>query len=342
MKINALENRYYEFLSDYPDKINFNIVNSAVELFSNGGIILLTWSLLRQYKNEICSNRNNLYILHAPNEGNNTVTDFLKAFWDRDVKWPFIISSGDFNDRTDHVNVDLFKTILGRTTEELLLKDWQTHESIFDKAQKPFLFNFLNGVNRPHREKLVTLLAKKGILDKGLWSALYDKKFLPAEYQFDFEEQNVENGRYTKNKWPGGIIYPPIYKDSYFSVVTETNFELPYSYRTEKIYKPLKIGHPFIAAANYGFYRDLHSMGFKTFDHLIDESFDLIDDNDLRLNKIADIVEELCKSNLDDFLLAAKDICKHNREIMLETIDPKDNKDLLVQFIERFNRYARI
>jgi hypothetical protein len=54
------------------------------------------------------------------------------------------------------------------------------------------------------------------------------------------------------------ILLP--YIDTYFSVVTETIFDYPYTFRTEKIWKPMIMGHPFVAAANRGYYRDLHSV----------------------------------------------------------------------------------
>ena len=277
-----------------------------------------------------------------PCEGTNTVINVLTDFWGRNnFRIPFIISSGDFDKNIAHVNIDSFKTILGRTTKELLTKDWETCDNIFKKTNKPFLFNFLNGVARQHRIKLIEILASKNLLELGLWTALYDKKFLPTEYQFEFEEKNIAKGQYINNGWPAGIIHAPIYEDTYFSIVTETNFEIPNSYRTEKIYKPLKIGHPFIAVSSYGFYKDLHNMGFKTFSNLIDESFDTVDNDDLRLSRIADVIENLCNSNLVEFLTAAENICKHNRAVMLETLNPQDDKHLLSQFIEKFNNYAK-
>lgn len=342
LTINVLEEKYYNFLSDHPDDIKFSLASSIDELLNKTGPVLLTHSLLIEHLDKIYANRNNAYILYMPLEGTNTVNNVLKEFWDsNNYRMPFVISSGDFNGSITHINIDAFKTILGRTSDDLLLKDWETCNNIFTKTKKPFLFNFLNGVSRSHRTELIRLLENKGILNLGLWTALYNKKFLPAEYQFEFEEKNIENGQYINNGWPAGIIHPPIYEDTYFSVVCETNFEIPNSYRTEKIYKPLKIGHPFIAVSSYGFYKDLHNMGFKTFGNLIDESFDTIDDNHLRLVRIADVIESLCKSNLVDFLTAAESICRHNRAVMLETLNPRDDKTLLSQFMEKFNWYAK-
>ena len=108
------------------------------------------------------------------------------------------------------------------------------------------------------------------------------------------------------------------YLDSYFSLVTETVFEYPYSFRTEKIWKPIAIGHPFVVAANHGYYRDLHQLGFQTFGHLIDESFDSIVDSTQRLEQVAREVEWLCQQDLAKFAREAYNICKYNQQLLAD------------------------
>ena len=108
------------------------------------------------------------------------------------------------------------------------------------------------------------------------------------------------------------------YLDTYFSLVTETVFDFSYSFRTEKIWKPIAIGHPWIAATNAGFYRDIHDLGFKTFGHLIDESFDSIDNPQDRIERIATVVEDLCQQDLDKFAVAAREVCVYNQQLHTE------------------------
>ena len=66
--------------------------------------------------------------------------------------------------------------------------------------------------------------------------------------------------------------------------------------------------------ANRGFYRDLHHAGFQTFGNLIDESFDSIDNNQDRLDRIAEVVQDLCSSDLVEFLVASQQITKYNQQ----------------------------
>jgi hypothetical protein len=120
------------------------------------------------------------------------------------------------------------------------------------------------------------------------------------------------------NTWGEIYLNAEPYIDTYFSLVTETVFNYPYSFRTEKIWKPIAMGHPWIAVANCGYYRDMHNLGFKTFGHVIDQSFDTIQDNQLRLQRIAQVVTDLCTQDLASFLKECYNVCKYNQQHLAE------------------------
>jgi hypothetical protein len=149
-----------------------------------------------------------------------------------------------------------------------------------------------------------------------------DLHFLPKEYEVPQFRNNIEklpsNGtvkfKLFDNTWGDAVVDSSAYRDTYFSLVTETVFNYPYSFRTEKIWKPIAVGHPFIAVANAGFYQDLHCMGFKTFGHVIDESFDKIENSQDRIERIANVVEDLCQQDLASFYRECYNICKYNQE----------------------------
>ena len=229
---------------------------------------------------------------------------------------------------------------------------------IFTKTNKPYNFLFLNGRTRTHRKYLYHRLKDLGLLDQALWSMLESRaphwgvtahilskhfdlfedgvdimataqplKYLPPEYEPEqFRSFNIDsagNKFFIKqalfnNKWGDGLVTPEPYIDTYFSLVTETVFESTYSFRTEKIAKPLLMGHPWIAVSTPGFYRDIRNLGFKTFEHLIDESFDQIDAPQQRLDRIVQVVQDLCSRDLDSFVTAAQDTCKYNQQHLAE------------------------
>ena len=128
------------------------------------------------------------------------------------------------------------------------------------------------------------------------------------------------------------------YIDTYFSLVTETVFEYPYSFRTEKTWKPIAMGHPTIFASNYGYYRDFHNLGFRTWGHLIDESFDMIDNVQDRIVRISEVVKDLCNQDLPAFLAAAEETCKYNQQHLAE-MRIKVRKEFPDRFRQFINKY---
>ena len=133
------------------------------------------------------------------------------------------------------------------------------------------------------------------------------------------DQHNFVKNHLFNNTWGEIYLKPEPYIDTYFSLVTETVFDYPYSFRTEKIWKPIAMGHPWIAATSCGYYRDIRNLGFRTFGHLIDESFDLLDNDQDRMERIEQVVADLCQQDLVRFLGAAEEVCKYNQQHLIDT-----------------------
>jgi hypothetical protein len=218
-------------------------------------------------------------------------------------------------------------------------------------TDRPYKFLFLNGRARSHRRQLLEKLAS--VLDQSIWTNLDSThgnpiKLLDPKYEFNFYQKNteLEQSGFVKyalfnNDWGEIYLNPRPYIDTYFSLVTETVFDYPYSFRTEKIWKPVAIGHPFVVVSNAGYYRDLHQLGFKTFGHLIDESFDQIDNNQERLNRIVNVVKDLCRQNLSSFVAAATDVCKYNQQRLSE-LRLQVREEFPQQFAKYINERSRV
>jgi hypothetical protein len=210
---------------------------------------------------------------------------------------------------------------------------------------------------------LIDSFRQRGLLDRALWTNLGDYvemawssrlqtqpsesvRLLPQEYEIARALPNMDNipAGFVKhhlfgNTWGDAIVNPRAYVDTCFSVVTETIFDYPHTFRTEKIWKPMIMCHPFVVAANRGYYRDLHLAGFRTFGHLIDESFDSIDDPTARADRVVDTVADICYNGAANFLEAAQDVCKYNYQHLREH-NARERAELperLTQYIdERF------
>lgn len=158
------------------------------------------------------------------------------------------------------------------------------------------------GKLRRHR---VDLLSKINPLLKNMvWSCKSQNILLPRNKDFEhqynsweYEHLGIINDRYFNPDW---------YNDTYFSLVSETcvtrqifkynkNREDAPPFITEKTYKPIMYRHPFLIQGQPGILKHLRTLGFETFENLFDESYDTIDDNDLRLDKIVDNAQSLSK-----------------------------------------------
>ena len=83
-----------------------------------------------------------------------------------------------------------------------------------------------------------------------------------------------------------------MYKNSYFSIVTESHFFGSLRI-TEKITKPILNYHPFVIVGNYQTLKLLKYFGFKTFSDFWDESYDEIENAEDRFLAITEVVNYL-------------------------------------------------
>ena len=88
--------------------------------------------------------------------------------------------------------------------------------------------------------------------------------------------------------------------DAFWHIVTETVFYHDKLHLTEKIFKPIVSKQPFMLLAAPGNLEYLRSYGFKTFEGIIDESYDSIKDNDARINAVVSQLKWYCDLSDDE------------------------------------------
>lgn len=93
---------------------------------------------------------------------------------------------------------------------------------------------------------------------------------------------------------------PDWYNKTHFSVVLETYMTESFSappqdnlFITEKTFKPICYGHPFIIMSYPGTLKALQDWGFVTFDNLFDESYDTETDYNNRLRMVIDNIKNV-------------------------------------------------
>ena len=109
--------------------------------------------------------------------------------------------------------------------------------------------------------------------------------------------------------------------DSYLSIVTETFFEGPL-YFSEKIFNSMLYNHVFVYLGPPHSLKYLRSLGFKTWGHIIDESYDSIENPAERLYAVTQSLTDFLSKSLDEIkqiYIENLDIINHNRNLVLST-----------------------
>jgi len=161
---------------------------------------------------------------------------------------------------------------------------------------------------------------QKLFIDKRKYSNIFEKLLKREKNIIDCENFDEVNGF--------GYEYPETYKNSYVSFVTESSNFDPYSYITEKSFKPFCHFHPFIVSGSYLTLSKLRKFGFKTFDKWWDESYDEEPNHNIRFKKAYDIFLQLNKMTLDELhnmYLEMIPILKHNYNLMLDYGKSEEN-----------------
>jgi hypothetical protein len=179
-------------------------------------------------------------------------------------------------------------------------------------------FTFPNRRARPYRIYLLSKMFKNSLLEKGNWSLLsnenshlFDTEFF-IKLPHNLEEEpgikfnDVSGNQDTSSEWN---------LTSYFYIASETFMHGEYRAFTEKIFKPLVNFQPFVFAAFTGALQELRNMGFKTFHPFIDETYDTVNDSNIRLDMIYREIEKLCsmtKKEIHNWYWNMEDILLHN------------------------------
>jgi hypothetical protein len=106
-------------------------------------------------------------------------------------------------------------------------------------------------------------------------------------------------------------------------IVSETMFNHPSPYFSEKTVSALLSNRPFIIIGEHGSLRALKQKGYKTFNDMFDESYDNIIDPSSRMESIFELVKDINARSLDEIkenVLKCQDKLSHNRNLMMASI----------------------
>ena len=207
----------------------------------------------------------------------------------------------------------------------------------FDKINtesKLYKFLFLNGTLRPNRVRIFDDLKNSGLLESSIHSFV--------DYRIPEEHRPVSVRPALDWPWPAldkdfrfETFYPPHFSTTEFTLAVETTDAEVFV--TEKIYKSLLVGHPFIAIAGARVLEFLNRSGFKTFDPVIDESYDLVANSYERYDCVLAEVTRLVRSDIK-IIDQTYNIRLHNRLNMYKLSEEVywDLRNIIVNFFPQY------
>jgi hypothetical protein len=135
--------------------------------------------------------------------------------------------------------------------------------------------------------------------------------------------------------WPND---PRLYDESAVSVICETSERwsgYTSEFITEKTYRTIANRHPFVMQGSPGILKHLKTQGYKTFDKIIDESYDDSKEENIEIvEKVVDAGINLCEKIFDNSNLI-QEIVDHNYNKLIETGNKEKEKlsEHLLRFI---------
>jgi len=151
------------------------------------------------------------------------------------------------------------------------------------------------------------------------------KEKVPIKIDWESTDKAVEdNVRYAPNY--------DLFQNSYFSMIYETYYNWSGAdeahihdvvFLTEKTLNALWSYHPFIIVNAPHSLRHLRKLGFQTFSHIIDESYDEIEDPQKRMKAVlkeTDRIMNMSKQEIHDWYWSIHDIYEHNRLVVLDIV----------------------
>jgi len=109
--------------------------------------------------------------------------------------------------------------------------------------------------------------------------------------------------------------------DAYFNFVLVTHLDVDQSegvFLTEKTFKPIKHAQPFLIVGAAGSIQQLRDMGYKTFDHVVDHSYDTLKNNTKRWRAVCNEMERIAKcKKIHQMYIDCRDDILWNQQLFL-------------------------
>ena len=233
--------------------------------------------------------------------------------YENDISWDNVLfTSNNFSiDFDKHKSFNFAESSIECDTHYLGFKI--IDEDISDDKRHSI---FLSLARSPHNHRKSLVKFFESYDDKDvMYSALWKNKRIDDRFHWPnvHNEEGMSHG--DDNIDLSNFKQDP-YLNTYISIVTETNFDNKILQVTDKVFKPIVNLQPFIYVSSYGGLQHIRDLGYHTFD-FIDESYDLIEDEEERLRTIKNEVHRLINLGLNDIhdiYYGIMDVLRYNRK----------------------------
>jgi hypothetical protein len=217
-----------------------------------------------------------------------------------------------------------------------LIHNFKQTEGVNYNVEKKFHMFSANCNVKEDRLHLYSMLEKGNYWEKcntSFFLPLFgygNKKFRAIEYMANFGTMDIETNYVPKKlKYDNELNVKNLALQDSLECSFQTIFETRYHSHcgivlSEKLFKGFLYKTPFIAFAQHGTLRMLKKLGFKTFDWLIDESYDDEIKDRVRLKMVLNQIDKLLNTPIDEL----------NGKINAHLEDFEWNRNLVNQFAQ--------
>jgi hypothetical protein len=199
-------------------------------------------------------------------------------------------------------------------------------------------YTALNRFHKWWRSTVMAQLHRDNILEKSYWSYNnIDMGDLPHDNPIEIDR--VPGLRDYMNQFLSGspyccdhlteqehnshwIMVAEHYDDSYCNLVLETLYDAEQSqgtFLTEKTFKPIRHAQPFVIFGTPNSVATLKELGYRTFDHAIDNSYDLEFHNTDRFLKTLETVKKINQVDMHAWYQSCHDDIVYNQQLFLSS-----------------------
>ena len=211
-------------------------------------------------------------------------------------------------------------------------------------------FTALSRAHKWWRATCILNLKKHNILTNSIWSYHSDCDIGDSfeDNPIDLSEIKIKQNDLKNFVNSGPYVYDKNFEthndhrfvnleplhQSYFNLVIETHFDADQSkgvFLTEKTFKPIKFGQPFIIIGTANSLKLLRSLGYRTFDSVIDNSYDSIENNTERWKAIRNTIQNVKKESPEKLFEKCYNDIIHNQYHFTHRI--KENLNYIIKEI---------